>query len=297
LGEPHFLIERTHKSMANAAANEFGIVRPKAKQCLDIAVGKTNIDRAMRIMDALIKALEARGFPVSVIEGKNGYATTVRVLDESLKFGLSENVDRKQRHLTPKQIDDKARYGFSFERPAYDYSPTGNLKLSIETGCRHNLRRNWTDSVRRRIENCLNPFIASLIKVAMQEKLDRIESERHAREWAEQKLRREEEARRIADEKAKVENFVAVASAWRKSQELRRFIAALETAAFQKTGHIDPESKLAQWLSWARRHADLVDPIGESLKNLTLKHGDQGKQDDSEDDQVIGDCSDGVDLS
>ncbi|MGA2440746.1 MAG: hypothetical protein ABSH08_07295 [Tepidisphaeraceae bacterium] len=274
LAEPHALIERTHKSLNSAAADERGIVRPKAKQCLDVAVSKANVDRAMRIMDALVKALEARGFPVSVADSEGSRATIVRVLDESLKIGLSEKVDRKERPPTPKQLEEKARLGFSWERTVYDYHPTGNLTLSILSGRCHNLRRNWTDLVRRRVESCLNPFIASLIKVAHQEKLDRIESERRERAWAEEQRLREEEARRIAEEKAKVENFDSVASAWRKSLELRAFVAALENAAVQKLGQIDPESNLGRWLTWAKCHADGVNPIEASLKSLTAMHGD-----------------------
>jgi hypothetical protein len=56
LTEPHELIERTAKSLSSAAADERGIARPRAKQCLDVAVSKANVDRAMRIMDALVTA-------------------------------------------------------------------------------------------------------------------------------------------------------------------------------------------------------------------------------------------------
>jgi hypothetical protein len=46
-----------------------------------VRISKDSIDRAMRIYDALIKALEKRGFSVSINES-NG-TTTVSVLGDS----------------------------------------------------------------------------------------------------------------------------------------------------------------------------------------------------------------------
>ena len=68
IDSPHPLIERTERSLKSAMADERGIVRPKAKACLDVSIGKNSVDRAMRIMDALVKALEARGYPVTVAD-------------------------------------------------------------------------------------------------------------------------------------------------------------------------------------------------------------------------------------
>ena len=133
LAEPHPLVERTLKSLMGAAADERGIVRPRAKQCLNVAVS-TNIERAMRIMDALIKALEARDFAVSVTDNENGGGTFVQVMDEPLSIGLAEKTDCKKRPLTQEQIEEIAKYGYSFGSTIYDYTPSGKLKLSILTG-------------------------------------------------------------------------------------------------------------------------------------------------------------------
>ncbi len=49
LTAPHSLIEKTERSIGSARADEKGLVRPKARGCLDLAVGKGSIPRAMRI--------------------------------------------------------------------------------------------------------------------------------------------------------------------------------------------------------------------------------------------------------
>jgi hypothetical protein len=285
LTNPHELIERTAKSLSTAAADERGIAQPKAKRCLDVAVSKGTLDRAMRIMDALVKALEARGFPVSVTDDEaKGRATVVTVLGEPLKIGLSEKTDCKKRPPTAEQLARQAKYSWAYPPTIYDYTPSGKLKLSILTGGYDNLRRNWSDLVHQRVENCLNRFTAALVKVAEREKADRLEAERREREWQEETRRREEEERRVAEEKARIEDLDAKALAWRKSQRLREYIAAIESAATQKLGQIDPESDYGRWRSWAKSHADQVDPIDAVLQKFAQSNGGQDEGDGVEDD-------------
>ena len=45
---------------------------------MDVAVGKGSIDRAMLLMDTLVKALEARGYPVSVATEGNKTVTVAK---------------------------------------------------------------------------------------------------------------------------------------------------------------------------------------------------------------------------
>ena len=47
------LIEKTAKSLRGAGVDDHGMVRPRAKHCLDIRIGKESIERAARIMDIL----------------------------------------------------------------------------------------------------------------------------------------------------------------------------------------------------------------------------------------------------
>jgi hypothetical protein len=63
LAGPHSLVEKTERSAGSSRPDEKGLVRPKARGCLDLAVAKASISRSMRILDSLIKALEA-GYPL-----------------------------------------------------------------------------------------------------------------------------------------------------------------------------------------------------------------------------------------
>lgn len=78
-------------------------------QCLDLHVAPASIDRALRILDALLKALKARGLSVSAIDGDQP-RTQVRVLDEKIGFRLYEETVRQERLPTPKEIDWELRW-------------------------------------------------------------------------------------------------------------------------------------------------------------------------------------------
>jgi hypothetical protein len=49
------------------ASPENGVVSAPRRSCLDIRVSPSSLDRALRITDALLKALEAAGLPVQVV--------------------------------------------------------------------------------------------------------------------------------------------------------------------------------------------------------------------------------------
>ncbi len=258
LESPHPLVERTLKSLQSAAKNEFGLVRPKAKQCLDIAVSRDSIDRSMLIMDALVKALEGRGYPVSVLEDDGVRRTCVKVLDESVHIQLKEVLDKKERELTPAQREEHFRW---YSQPLYDYFPSGRLALHIVSGDTEGCRRTWADGATQKVEDCLNSLICGLLTAAEAMKAARAERERWKREREEAERRRLEAEQRRWEEEKRIRDLEAKLASWEKSQKIRQFLAAVEAGAIQKHSRIEPSSDLATWLSWAHRYADALDPV------------------------------------
>ncbi len=64
--EPHKLVARTQSTFRNARADDGGILIARGRWHLDVEVTRDTLDRALRILDALLKALEQRGIRVSV---------------------------------------------------------------------------------------------------------------------------------------------------------------------------------------------------------------------------------------
>lgn len=260
LDSPHPLIAMTRRSLIGAKVDARGLKKPRARGCLDIHVGQDSIDRAMLIMDTLVKALETRGFNISVNKVPP-FFTSVSVMDEVIKFALIEDLDRTERKLTAAQIKEKEKHPWMYSRQVYDYSPNGILSLIIRNDDALNHRKTWSDGKKQRLEECLNSFVGGLIKTAIAIKHLRVERERRDREWQEERRKREEAERIWQEEQEKMKALDREIAAWQRSQQIRSYIDAVKKCGIQKYGEIKPESKLQQWLTWATKQADRLDPL------------------------------------
>lgn len=262
LDSPHSLIAMTRRSLIVAKVDARGLKQPRARGCLDIHVGQDNIDRAMLIMDTLVKALKNRGFDICVAK-ESPFSTFASVMDEVIKFTLIEDLDRTEKKLTAAQIKEKEKHPWMYSRQDYDYSPNGVLSLKIRNDDSLNTRKTWSDGRKQRLEDCLNSFVGGLIKAAMAIKHLRAERERREREWQEQRRQREEAERIRREEDEKLKNLDREVESWQRSQKIRSYIEAVKKWGIQKYGEIKPESKLQQWLTWATKQADRLDPLVE----------------------------------
>ena len=99
LRSPHSLVERTRDGLV-AASKDKGYHRepvlfPRCLGdlcCLDVRVGPLNINRAMRIMDALIKVLETRGYKVSVPSQRWEHGTPIERWGVASEFGFGNRL-------------------------------------------------------------------------------------------------------------------------------------------------------------------------------------------------------------
>jgi hypothetical protein len=77
--------------LAKVKPSKEGLLRRRDRRCLDLQVSPALLDRALRIMDALLKALELRGYTVE---------TTVPRKEEKTKsYGRRETIEHPPRTL------------------------------------------------------------------------------------------------------------------------------------------------------------------------------------------------------
>lgn len=275
LTDPHPLVEKTQRSLASAKADSNGLVKPKARGCLDVCMGPDSIDRAMRIMDALLKALEARGYVVTTSNKKDKEGETrVLVSDESIRFSLVELLDRREKELTAAERREREKdihHLFWSSTPEYIRFPNGRFRLSIDNYS-GSLRHRWSDCSTDRLEDRLNRFTVAVIRIAEDTKRSRLEAEERQRIWEEgapererlqkeqERQRREEEQRKRAEE-WRAKTLEARLLEWQHAQQLRAFIAAVRAEAMRRDGQIRDGTEAAQWLTWAEGYAAQHDPI------------------------------------
>ena len=92
---------------------------------------------------------------------------------------------------------------------------------------------------------------------------ERKKREKEERQREEARKRWDEEQRRI--EKKRRTELETQAQQWTKSDHLRKFIAEVERRASMQQCSIDFQTRMKEWLTWAKQHADRIDPLKKGL--------------------------------
>lgn len=261
LNSPHPLVDRTRRSLNSSEPDRWGVIRPRDQGCLDVVVGPESIDRSMRIMDALIKAVETRGCHVKIVGERRRQITTVEIDGESIPFRLTERV---QRTLPP---SDPARRR-SFLDSQYVYTPSGEFRLHIDSEWGRFPLHTWTDGARKKIEDRLNEFIAGLMDTSEKIKASR-EQTRLAEIEKERKRKIREEAERLRrEEEERIRWVEATLDSWNRRRALARMIQNARMRASRLGLRITPESQMGQWIEVAERRLATLDPLAPMLAEL-----------------------------
>jgi hypothetical protein len=103
LHSAHPLVRYTRQVLEKDKPDDYGMLSWLWNQRrMSVRVSKTTLHRALRIMDALLKALEARGYSAEV--SKDGpMATYILIGVEKVKVCLSEKATRSERELTAEE--------------------------------------------------------------------------------------------------------------------------------------------------------------------------------------------------
>jgi len=244
----HSLIEQTKKNMDKHYLDK-GCIRSR-RGGLDIRVSPNSLDRALNIMDSLIKKLTKKNVGISIKEKDYKSATCVTIFGETLSIDMYEKVN-----IIKKGQD---RLGFN----QYDYVPNERLVLRIKNApC--GTRSEWKDGERKKLEDLLDKFIEGLYKAAAREKeLKREREQRH------EEYRKKEEQQRL--EEIEQERFKVLhkeAMAWHASQIIKSYIEATTKTYVQKHGNPEPGSDFDKWRSWAIQRSDQVNPLLKTASN------------------------------
>jgi len=251
LGRAHPFVRRTSQALREAKPRERGLLTPGAP-ALSIRVSRVQVPRALRVMDALIKALDARGHQPEL--PKEGIGLVATVLGEHLRISLMELTKKTPRPPTEWERKSLAN-GWTTAAP-YDLLPSGTLVLRIgdSTYPQYELR----DGATSRIEDGLNHFVRRLIEEAEKERQRLAQREKQRLEREEQaRIHAEQERLRLMEEE-RIKQWSQWMSNWKEARDVRDFAAALRAAR----SPIEPGSKVDGWLQWADAYALRIDPLG-----------------------------------
>jgi hypothetical protein len=250
------LVVATQKRLLRTKREPSGLIALPART-LAVHTSRTQHERAVRIMQALLTAFAHRGFLVSA----TAEGTRVTILDESLAFAITEDTKQVPHRVsfTEQKLIDR---GAGWQVPKADVIPAGTLTLAI-TNVKH-VRQRWSETATKPIESQLNKFLVGLVRAALGLKEQRAEAERQELERQERERKRQEEARREAEaalrwreEEARMQRLEQLAKLWRRNQELRQLVASIQSSV----GDVASDSELGKWLAWAEDHVEKSDPL------------------------------------
>jgi hypothetical protein len=72
----------------------------------------------------------------------------------------------------------------------------------------------------------------------------------------------------IKTEQSKVNALRNAAARWSRAQQIREFISAARDSAIQDGRSVEPGSPFGEWILWAERLADRLDPLKESPSSI-----------------------------
>lgn len=282
LDAPHPLVVATERAFRKPKQRDLRNLPTTERRVLDIAVSEASLPRALRIMDALVKALDARGMPLRVTELDGKQRCCVTLQGQALAVRLVENMSRTEREPTAKEREEIKKYGRTYLPDRFSYQPTGTLKLGIIGNYYDELRNVVGDGKHQRIEQCLNEFVVKLETEAVRRKRELEHRERQHRLWEEQERRRHEREERQRKEMERLKALEEEAREWKRAEEIRTYVAAVEARTKREGGDIDPDSELGQWLAWARHKADWIDPLINAKCPVLDADDDQQEEDEGE---------------
>jgi hypothetical protein len=252
----HPLALRSEKLLERAKLNQRGLLISKNGALAHIFVSRDQLPRALKVLNALLLALEERQQPASWPKEETALLA-VSIDGQAVRFSLSEVLDSVPHVLTPQE----AQHPWSAAR--YDYKLTGRLQLQIANlpPFMGPIRRTWADGKQQRIEDCIGDFMVGLTVAAAAIRKNRQETEESHRRREEER-KREEEERRIAEEQKRKAEFVAELIGNRKEAErLRKFMKAIEEVNGRSDFSQTEKNDIQQVVEWISQYADSLDPL------------------------------------
>lgn len=215
------------------------------KPVLPIFITHSEMKRAYRIMDTLIKAIEDVEGYVSIMQYERSDAARLTIMNTHFEFILRE----KPNH--PKSLI------LSFKTTSW---VSQSIKQELE------FRDDSKLSLEAQVSKIIHELFVTANRIQRLVELEKREQNRKLDE--EKRLQRLEKIRK--DETEKIMNLLKVISDWDNANKIRKFVEHIEMLANEEMESIKREQYL-RWAKWAKGKADWLDPLTASEDDLVGK--------------------------
>jgi hypothetical protein len=204
-------------------------------------VRRAEVPRATRFASKLLYALERLGCTAAVESDRGWWWLAFRFERLGQKHWITVEEDS--------DVVDLARCSVARQKVV----GSGRLSVRLRTYQNRTTHTKWSETETRPLEIRLPRIAASVLRQQDVEHARDLERAEWHRQWAEEERVRAEAERLQVEEQARRDRLEANAETWAKAERIRAYVHAVERA-----GSV---ADMKQWTSWAREHADRMDPI------------------------------------
>lgn len=189
-------IRNFRKACKKDNVDRYGFLIPawKNKSELDLKVTYSSYVRACQLLQGIMRLFKSNGWVVSSRKNKHNDKFDAFFISEGeeIKFRLKEKVKQIPHVLTPKELEDKKKFGRSWANK-YDYINTGKFTFSfVGYWPDSKFRSKWTDKNNLPLEKQLVEITKGFIRATEATREKRREQEEQDRQYAiERKLARQ----------------------------------------------------------------------------------------------------------
>ena len=256
LSHPH--IVRLERVFRNAKKGEKSLLTPRTGSASHFMVTEGTFLRALQIADAFLTASENHGIRVVWPKGDSASLTLIQE-SETVGFCIAEIFETRA-HTPSKEDIDRKKKDYWWSAPKWDYTQTGLLRISLLCGETTSTRKNWSDSKKHRLEECLGEVIAGVGVLVQAIKKVKADRERRHEEFEAEQKRRREEAEREREFARKGEVVLKAAQALHQSQLVRRLAVCLGNSTHLNKLNNESLGRMRDLLAWCLEYANRIDP-------------------------------------
>lgn len=227
---------------------------PEANNALAMSVSEHQLQRALRIMDALLKYFQKQGWLTGTERECRTLYNTVTIGGQKIRYRLREELKQHTRELSAKELEDKQSGGYVWHERIN--RPSGNLILSIGGG--YSRGDAWRDSKSHTLESLLPDVIIGMEKAA-----ERTKQAMEKRLKLEAQHRHEGKiyaiAETIKDEWGeRIDILLGQFGEWQRAEACRTFIHRVRAKLLNEG---PPTKAHLNWINWASDIAERLDPV------------------------------------
>jgi hypothetical protein len=258
----HSLVVATERAFRGESADLRGRISTNWNPtALNITISRACLERALKIMNELIRALETMGFPVAIEQESR--ASITRIFGHNIRFEIVETY--RQIRIPESERTDRI---FS---PKVRYEPTGILEFRGSGGRWNGF--SMRDGKSLHLEDEINKIVAKLMREARTEVIQAEERRQEEIRRRQRELEREKLGREIADEEKRVANLDAWVTQWIRAKQYRDFIECLQAVWEAEGLDLSAEAEKGKRIIWMKQQADRLDPFVERPPSiLDRKH-------------------------